>query len=168
MTALGSSEGSEPCRGACHGPGRSQPPGLPGEAMIVVTAATGEFGRLVVDSLVNRVPAGEVAVAVRNPGKAEDLAGRGVQIRFGEYDEPGSLREAFAGVDRLLFISSPDIGAREDQHRNVVTAARDAGVGLLVYTSGLGADVIDEGVLGEHHATELLIGDSGLCLLYTS
>lgn len=130
--------------------------------MIVVTAATGEFGRLVVDSLVNRVPAGEVAVAVRNPGKAEDLAGRGVQIRFGEYDEPGSLREAFAGVDRLLFISSPDIGAREDQHRNVVTAARDAGVGLLVYTSGLGADVIDEGVLGEHHATELLIGDSGL------
>lgn len=77
--------------------------------MIVVSAATGEFGRLVVDQLLNRVPASDVAVAVRDVHKAADLADRGVQVRYGDYDEPGSLRDSFNGADRLLFISAPQL-----------------------------------------------------------
>jgi NAD(P)H dehydrogenase (quinone) len=132
--------------------------------MIVVSAATGEFGRLVVDQLLNRVPASDVAVAVRDVHKAADLADRGVQVRYGDYDEPDSLRDSFNGGDRLLFISAPsfDSGERMRQHHNVVEAARTSGVGYLIYTSGLGADVIDEGGLADHHATERAIRDSGL------
>jgi uncharacterized protein YbjT (DUF2867 family) len=106
--------------------------------MIVVPAATGEFGRLVVDQLLNRVPASAVAVAVRHMHKAADLADRGVQVRYADYDEPDSLRDSFDGADRLLFISAPssDSGERMRQHHNVVDAARTSGVGHLLYTSG--------------------------------
>ena len=132
--------------------------------MIVVSAATGEFGRLVVDQLLNRVPASDVAVAVRDVPKAADLADRGVQVRYGDYDEPDSLRDSFNGADRLLFISAPssDSGERMRQHHNVVDAALTSGVGHLVYTSGLGADVGNEGGLADHHATERAIRNSGL------
>jgi NAD(P)H dehydrogenase (quinone) len=79
--------------------------------MIVVSAATGEFGRLVVDQLLYRVPASDVAVAVRDVHKAADLADRGVQLRYGDYDEPDSLRDSFNGADWLLFISAPTLGS---------------------------------------------------------
>jgi NAD(P)H dehydrogenase (quinone) len=133
--------------------------------MIVVSAATGEFGRLVIDRLLDRLPSRELAVAVRNPQKAADLAERGVDVRYGDYDEPASLRAAFKGADRLLFISSPltDVsGGRVAQHRAVAAAARDVKVGYIAYTSGLGADVVDEGVLREHRLTEQAILESGL------
>lgn len=131
--------------------------------MILISAATGEYGRLVVDGLLGRVPAAEVAVAVRNPGSAADMSARGVDVRYSDYDDLPSLRAAFRGVDALLFISAPvtDSG-RLEQHHNVVTAAKDADVGMLAYTSGLGADFVDEGVLGEHHQTEQWIIESGL------
>jgi NAD(P)H dehydrogenase (quinone) len=95
------------------------------------------------------VPASGVAVAVRDVHKAADLADRGVQVRYGDYDEPDSLRDSFNGADRLLFISAPgsDSGERMRQHHNVVDAARTSSVGHLVYTSGLGADVSNEGGL---------------------
>jgi NAD(P)H dehydrogenase (quinone) len=132
--------------------------------MFAISAATGEFGRLVVDHLLRQVPAAEVAVVVRSPSRADDLAARGVEVRYGDYDDPASLHSAFAGIDRLLFISSPDIGTgkRVSQHRDIIGAARHAGVSTIVYTSGLGADLIDEGVLGEHHATERALLDSGV------
>lgn len=130
--------------------------------MIIVSAATGQFGRLVVERLLERMPAAEVAVAVRNPAKAADLVAQGVQARYADYDQPATLRPAFEGADRLLFISAPDGPTRVRQHGHVVAAARDAGVGTLAYTSGLGADVTEDGVLGEHHATELAILDSGI------
>ena len=133
--------------------------------MIVVSASTGEFGRLVIDRLLALLPSQELAIAVRNPQKAADLAERGVDVRYGDYDQPASLRAAFDGADRLLFISSPlgDLsGGRVAQHRAVVAAARQARVGHIAYTSGLGADMVKEGVLGEHHLTEQAIMESGL------
>jgi NAD(P)H dehydrogenase (quinone) len=130
--------------------------------MIVVSAATGQLGRLVVQHLLERVPATEVAVAVRNPDRAADLAERGVTVRHGDYDRPDGLRAAFDGADRLLFISGPLGQGRVQQQVDVVAAARDAGVGQIAYTSGLGADVVDEGVLGEHHATERAVLASGI------
>jgi NAD(P)H dehydrogenase (quinone) len=133
--------------------------------MIVVAAATGEYGSLVVENLLQRVPPSEVAVAVRNPSKAEQWSDRAVDVRFADYDHLGSLREAFRGAGLLLFISSPvsdAAGSRVDQHRKVVEAAVDAGVGTIAYTSGVGADVVEHGVLGEHNATEQIISESGL------
>jgi NAD(P)H dehydrogenase (quinone) len=72
--------------------------------MIGLSAATGEFGRLVVDQLLNRVPASDVAVAVRDVRKAADLADRGGQLRYGDFEEPDSLRDSFNGADQLLFV----------------------------------------------------------------
>ena len=135
--------------------------------MITVTAATGQFGRLVVEQLLERVPASELAVAVRDPAKADDLAARGVDVRHADYDDPRSLVAAFRDTDRLLFISSPvlDPGrSRLAQHRSVVAAAREAGVGMIAYTSGLGADMVDEHVpiLGDHLITEDAIRASSI------
>jgi len=130
--------------------------------MIVVTGATGNLGRLVVQHLLERASAAQIAVAVRDPGRAADLAARGIEVRHGDYDRPETLRAAFEGADRVLFVSSPISENRVAQHRGVVAAARDAGVGGIAYTSGLGADVVDEGVLGEHHATEQAVLESGL------
>jgi NAD(P)H dehydrogenase (quinone) len=131
--------------------------------MIVVLAATGELGRLVIDRLLGHVPPGEVVAAVRHPDRAGHVAARGVTVRHADYDDPSSMRSAFAGADRLLFISAPmDARDRVVRHRSVVDAAREAEVGTIVYTSGLGADVSEDGLLGEHAATERAIVGSGL------
>jgi uncharacterized protein YbjT (DUF2867 family) len=97
--------------------------------VIVLSAATSELGRLVVDDLLHRVPPDDVAVAVRSPATAAQLAAAGVAVRSADYTDPGSLRTAFAGADRLLFISSSDVESvtRVHQHRTVVDVAVGAG-----------------------------------------
>jgi NAD(P)H dehydrogenase (quinone) len=132
--------------------------------MIVVTAATGEFGRLATDRLLEKLPATDVAVAVRDVDKARNLADRGIDVRHGDYDQPYSLRAAFEGADRLLFISSSsgDSTERMRQHGNVIDAARAAGVGLVAYTSALGAGFTGQGALADHNATERALRESGL------
>ncbi len=130
--------------------------------MIVVTGATGQLGQLVVDGLLKTVPAAEIAVSVRNTEKAAGLAARGVQVRAADYTDPESLTGAFAGADTVLLISGSEVGQREAQHRNVVEAAKQAGVGHLVYTSVLRADTSTLGLAGEHKATEQAIRDSGI------
>ncbi|MER5325950.1 NAD(P)H-binding protein [Streptosporangium roseum] len=132
--------------------------------MIVVSAASGALGRLVVDRLLTRVPAGEIVAAVRDPCAAADLAARGVQVRRGDYDDPASLRAAFGGARRLLLISSPELdpARRLSQHLAALDAAGAAGVGALAYTSFLGAASDGTGVTEAHHATEKAILGSGL------
>lgn len=131
--------------------------------MIVVTGVTGKLGRVVVEDLLGRVPAAELVAVARDPGRAADLAERGVTVRAGDYDDPASLRAAFAGADALLFVSSPDVtpGVRVRQHGNVIDAARAAGVGRIVYTSAIGGDD-RPGFLADHTATEALLADSGV------
>ncbi|MFI5933574.1 NAD(P)H-binding protein [Actinoplanes sp. NPDC051494] len=132
--------------------------------MIVVTGATGQFGRLAVESLLRRgVPASEIAVAVRSPEKAAGLAALGVEVREADYDRPETLTAAFAGADKLLFVSAngPD-PVRVVQHRAVVDAARAAGVGLVAYTSLAGADTSPLGLAGVHRDTEAALAASGL------
>ena len=135
--------------------------------MFVVAAAAGQYGRIVMDRLLERAPVEQLAVAVRDPANADDLEARGVEVRHADYDDPESLAAAFRDTDRLLFISSPSIDqdrTRLVQHRNVVAAAQAAGVGMVAYTSGLGADMVDENVpiLGDHHVTEKVIKESQL------
>lgn len=130
--------------------------------MIVVTGATGHLGRLVVESLLEKLPARELAVAVRNPDKAKDLAARGVEVRHADYSKPETLRAALAGADKLLLISSSEVGQRTSQHAAVVRAAQAAGVKLLVYTSILRAGTSRLALAAEHLATEIEIRASGL------
>ncbi|MEU6743358.1 NAD(P)H-binding protein [Streptosporangium sandarakinum] len=125
--------------------------------MIAVSAASGALGRLVIAHLRARA---EVVAVVRDPGRAPE----GVPVRHGDYDDPASLREAFDGVDRLLLISSPelDTARRIGQHLAAVAAAKDAGVGAVVFTSFLGADTAATGLTEAYHATERAVLDSGL------
>ncbi|MTE18900.1 NAD(P)H-binding protein [Streptomyces sp. TRM43335] len=132
--------------------------------MIVVTGATGQFGRLAVEKLIGRgVPAAEIAAAVRTPEKAADLAARGVEVREADYDRPETLAPAFAGADKLLFVSAngPD-DLRIAQHRAVVAAAREAEVGLVAYTSIVDADTNPLGLARVHRDTEAALAGSGL------
>ncbi|WP_409421918.1 SDR family oxidoreductase [Pseudaeromonas sp. ZJS20] len=130
--------------------------------MIVVTGASGQLGRLVVEFLLQRLPAGQIVAAVRNPKKVADLAARGVQVRQADYTDPASLRRAFAGADKVLLISGNEIGQRVPQHAAVIEAAQAAGVTRLLYTSLLHADVSPLALADEHRQTERLIRDSGL------
>lgn len=130
--------------------------------MIVVTGASGQLGRLVIDSLLARMPAGQIVAAVRNPERVADLAPLGVQIRQADYNQPDSLLRAFAGADKVLLISSSEVGQRVAQHAAVIAAARQAQVKLLAYTSLLHADRSPLGLAAEHQQTEALLRDSGL------
>lgn len=130
--------------------------------MIVVTAATGQLGQLVVDGLLRSVPAGQIAVAVRNPGKAAGLAARGVTVRAADYDDPASLRAAFTDADRVLFVSGAGVPERADQHLRVVAAIKAADVRQLVYTSVLRADTSTLLVAPDHKLTEQAIRDAGI------
>ena len=130
--------------------------------MIVVTGASGQLGRLVIDSLLARMPAGQIVAAVRNPERLADLAQLGVQVRQADYNQPDSLLRAFAGADKVLLISSSEVGQRVAQHAAVIAAAQQAKVKLLAYTSLLHADRSPLGLAAEHQQTEALLRDSGL------
>jgi len=103
---------------------------------ILVTGATGQLGRLVVDALARRAPAADLAVSVRKPENAAHLKKAGIDVRQGDFDHPDALARTFGGVDTLLIISGDaPVETRIPQHRNAVDAARAAGVGRVVYTS---------------------------------
>jgi len=130
---------------------------------IVVTGATGHLGRLIVTSLLDRgVPADQIVAVGRDVDRLAGLAERGVVTQRADYDDAESLQAAFAGAEKLMFVSGSEVGKRVVQHGNVVTAARAAGVGLVVYTSIAHADTSSLVLAAEHRATEQLILDSGL------
>lgn len=130
---------------------------------IIVTGATGPFGRLAIEALLRRgVPASQIVAVGRSLTKIADLSGRGVTVRRADYDDPASLRAAFAGAGRLLFVSGSELGRRMPQHQAVITAAAEAGVGLVAYTSAPKADTSDMMLAEEHRATEHALTGSGL------
>ncbi|WP_175407668.1 SDR family oxidoreductase [Streptomyces sp. TRM64462] len=130
---------------------------------IVVTGATGQLGRLVIDALLDGgTPAASVAAVVRDKEKAADLAARGVELRIADYDRPETLADAFEAGDRVLLISSSEVGRRVAQHTAVITAAKAAGVAQLAYTGLLGGPDADFDLAAEHKVTEQVVLDSGL------
>lgn len=93
-------------------------------AKIGVTGVTGQLGVLAVKDIVAKVGAGSVVALVRSPEKATEL---GVEVRHADYDKPETLPPALEGIEKLLFISSPEIGSRVRQHAAVLEAAKASG-----------------------------------------
>ncbi|HSN15578.1 MAG TPA: SDR family oxidoreductase [Anaeromyxobacteraceae bacterium] len=130
--------------------------------MIAVTGATGHLGRIVIEKLLAKVPPREIVALVRDPAKAADLAAKGVKVRAADYAKPETLGPALAGVEKLLLISSSEVGKRAEQHLAVVKAAKKEGVRLIAYTSILRAGTSTLALATEHKATEDAIRASGL------
>ncbi|MES1972265.1 MAG: SDR family oxidoreductase [Pseudomonadota bacterium] len=128
---------------------------------IAITGATGQLGRRVIEKLKAAVPAGDIVALARTPAKAADL---GVAAREADYARPETLAPALAGIATLLLISSSEVGQRSVQHRNVITAARQAGVGRIVYTSLLHAETSPLSLAAEHLDTEAALAESGLAV----
>lgn len=126
---------------------------------IGITGATGHLGRLVIDRLKASAPASNIVALVRSPAKAADL---GVAVREADYNKPETLDRALDGINTLLLISGSEVGQRETQHRNVIHAAKKAGVGWIIYTSILRADTSPISLAREHLATEAELQASGI------
>ena len=130
---------------------------------IVITGATGQLGRHVVEALLERnVPAAGIVAAGRSIEKLADFAARGVQVRAMDYTDAASVARALEGADKVLLISGSEVGHRVDQHRTVIEAAAAAGVELIAYTSIANADTTSMKLAVEHQATEAILKDAGV------
>jgi len=135
--------------------------------MIFITGATGHFGKAVIDFLLEKgTPANTIGALVRDREKATDFISKGISTRTGDYNDYSSLVAAFTGVDKLLLVSGSDIMNRLQQHKNVVNAAKEAGVKHLIYTSFVRKNDTETSpiaVLAKSHIeTEKLIKASGI------
>ncbi|MEO5313957.1 SDR family oxidoreductase [Pseudarthrobacter sp. CC12] len=130
---------------------------------IVVTGATGQLGRHVLEALLERgVAAGNIVAAGRSVAKLADFVERGVRVQPMDYADAGSVAAALKGATRVLLISGSEVGQRVDQHRTVIEAAKAEGVELLAYTSIANADTTSMLLADEHKATEALLRESGV------
>ena len=130
--------------------------------MIAITGATGQLGQHVIESLLKTVPASQIVAIVRNPAKATALSQQGITIRQADYSDEAAFTTALQGIDKLLLISSSEVGQRAPQHRNVINAAKAAHVKFIAYTSLLHADTSPLGLADEHVATEQMLAESGI------
>lgn len=132
--------------------------------MIIVTGATGKLGSRVLEGLLGRLPADQIGVSVRNPDQAAPLAARGVRVRRGDYDDPDSLADAFAGADQVFIVSAGATGDEAMRHHvAAIDAARDAGARRVHYTSHM-ASAADSvfAPMPDHAATEGYLASSGV------
>lgn len=134
--------------------------------MIIVTGATGHLGRSIVQKLIERVPASQVGVSVRDVKKASDFEALGVRVRPGDFAAPESLRHSFEGARQVLMVSSNAASYGGDplaQHRAAIEAARAVGATRIVYTSHQAASATSAfPPMRDHAATEQMLRDSGL------
>lgn len=134
--------------------------------MLLVTGATGRLGRLIVEELLLRTDPQDIAVSVRDPARAGDLAERGIRVRAGDFADPGTLTHAFEGATRVLVVSSNAAASGGDplaQHRAAFTAAERAGVERIFYTSHAAANPASLfPPARDHAATEAMLADGGV------
>ena len=130
--------------------------------MIAITGATGQLGQHVIEELLKTVPASQIVAIVRNLAKAEALRQQGGVVRQADYTDEAAFTTALNGVDKLLLISSSEVGQRAVQHQNVINAAKAAGVKFIAYTSLLHADKSPLGLHVEHVETENALAASGV------
>ncbi len=130
---------------------------------LIISGASGNYGRLAVRGLLERVPPGDLILMSRRPEKLAEFAALGAIVRRGDFDDPALLLSTFAGGERLLMISTGRVGKRLPQHRNAIRAAAEAGVRHIVYTSFVNAGGANPALVAkEHGATEDMLRQSGL------
>jgi NAD(P)H dehydrogenase (quinone) len=132
--------------------------------MIVIAGATGGLGSAVVENLLERVPADQIGISVRDAAKAQHLADRGVRVRQGSYEDPAALRNSFTGAEQVLLVSGNDPAADlVGLHRNAVETAVAAGAQRILYTSQHAAVPGNPYQASETHiATEAVLAESGV------
>lgn len=132
--------------------------------MILVTGATGQLGAATVEHLLKHTKANTIVALARDENKAAALKEKGVEVRIGDFDDTDSLNKAMKGIDKVLLISTVDPN-RFQQHKNVVDAAKSAGVKHIVYT-GISMQDVDtsaiHALMASHFQTEDYIRESGL------
>jgi NAD(P)H dehydrogenase (quinone) len=140
----------------------STPASHPGRRYLI-TGASGGFGRTAVRLLLERVRPQDLILVTRSPESVAEFAHAGAEVRAGDFDEPGTLREAFAGADRMLLISTLSAGRRAAQHTRAIEAAAEAGIGHIVYTSSDGSVPGNPAVVApDHLGTEQALASSGV------
>jgi len=135
---------------------------------IVITGASGQFGRRAVELLLERVAPEDMILLTRNPAKLAEFAARGAQVREGDFDRPETLAAALKGAQRMLMISTDSVGGKRlKQHRAAIDAAREAGVKHVVYTSFVGAIPENPAISAiEHVATETMLRESAMAFTF--
>lgn len=129
--------------------------------MIIITGANGKLGRAIVNNLLERIPAEEIGVSVRDVSKASDLKELGVRVRYGDYEDPASLVNAFEGASQVLIISAATTGEIAlKQHKNAIEAAKAVGASRILYTSHMGSN--PNSIFSDHAATEVMLKESGI------
>jgi NAD(P)H dehydrogenase (quinone) len=129
---------------------------------IVISGASGHFGSVATELLLDRIPPSDLTLVSRKPEQLARFAGLGVAVRYGDFDDPGALEKAFAGGDTLLLISGVKVGHRIPQHTRAIEAARAAGIGRIVYTSYLGTGPENTALVNkDHYGTEQVLMRSG-------
>jgi NAD(P)H dehydrogenase (quinone) len=130
---------------------------------IVVTGATGNLGRLIVEALLrNGTPASDIVAGGRDLQKLAHLRARGVRVARIDYTDEASLAEAFSGADTLMLVSGNELGQRVAQHSAAIDAAKAAGISRIVYTSAPRADSTTLVLAPEHKLTEEYLVASGV------
>lgn len=131
---------------------------------IVITGASGNYGRGLTDLLIEAGRAEDLILITRSPDKLADRVGQGCTVRYGDFDKPETLAEAVQGAEKMLLISGTRVGARVVQHKAAIDAAAAAGVKHIAYTSFIGIDdpANPAEVRHDHIETERLIRASGM------
>jgi NAD(P)H dehydrogenase (quinone) len=131
---------------------------------VIVTGAAGHLGRLVTEALLERLPPEQLILVTRRPEALRELRARGAEVRYGDFDDPASLIDAFTGGHRMLLISTDALGRRVRQHRAAIDAAATAGVGHVVFTSAVNPVAANPvgAIAWEQGKTEAMLHDSGL------
>lgn len=129
---------------------------------IAVTAASGQLGAAIVNALLSLTSKENIIALARTPEKAQHL---GVEVRPGDYNDLAQLEASLQSVDTLLLVSGMDApDKRIGQHRNVIAAAKKAGVTKIVYTSvqGVEENTAFSPVIQSNRQTEQDVRESGL------
>lgn len=128
----------------------------------LITSATGDLAGRALKHLKEYVPVSDIVVTVRTEEKAKAFKDQGIEVRIADFINKDSLVKAFEGIQRVLFVSSNDLSTRQQQHKNVVEALKEAGVEYVLYTSCPDAQNNTIIVAPDHKFTENLIIESGL------